>query len=163
MNQVKVKICGLTRAEDVSTAVEAGIDAVGFVFTTSPRRVSAQRALELSAYVPENVLRVGLFLNQDVGEIERVLSAVDLDILQFHGSETGQQCSHFGIPYLKAVAMTNGDSARQAEHDYPGAMGLLLDSHTAGQAGGSGKVFDWTMSQPLAGQQSQRVSGLRDR
>ena len=150
MNQVKIKICGLTRSEDVKAVVAAGVDAIGFVFTASPRQISPRQALELSAHVPDGVLRVGLFLDQDEAEIAQVLDAVALDLLQFHGNESGPFCSGFGIPYLKAVAMTDGDSVQQAERDYPAAHGLLLDSHTAGQPGGSGKVFDWAMSRPLA-------------
>ena len=147
--RVRVKVCGLTRDEDVKAAVAAGADAVGFVFTASPRRISAETAIRLSSYVPEGVLRVGLFLNQDRSEIDRVVNSVPLDVLQFHGNETEQECSVFGLPWLKAVAMENAESARQAEREYPGAMGLLLDSHTAGKRGGSGKVFDWSLFRSL--------------
>ena len=147
--RVKIKICGLTREEDVRTAIVAGADAVGFVFTASPRRISVETAIRLVSYVPEGVLRVGLFLDQDRSEINRVVTSVPLDVLQFHGSETGQECSVYGLPWLKAVAMENAESAKQAEHDYPDAMGLLLDSHTTGTRGGSGKVFDWSLSRPL--------------
>ena len=148
--RVKIKICGLTRDEDVKAAIAAGTDAVGFVFTASPRRISTDTANRLSGYVPEGVLRVGLFLDQDRSEIERVINSVSLDVLQFHGSETEQECCVFGLPWLKAVAMENAESAKQAESDYPGAMGLLLDSHTTGKRGGSGKVFDWSLSRPVA-------------
>ena len=148
--RVKIKICGLTRDEDVKAAIAAGVDAVGFVFTASPRRISTDTAIRLSSYVPEGVLRVGLFLDQDRSEIERVINSVSLDVLQFHGSETEQECCVFGLPWLKAVAMENAESAKQAESDYPGAMGLLLDSHTTGKRGGSGKVFDWSLSRPVA-------------
>ncbi len=149
MNPVKIKVCGLTRVVDVETVVAAGVDAVGFVFTASPRRVTVQTAVQLARHVPGHVLRVGLFLNQSATEIERVLNAVTLDVLQFHGSESEQYCSGFGIPYLKAVAMADHRSVQQAEHDYPGALGLLLDSHAAGEPGGSGKVFDWTLARAL--------------
>jgi phosphoribosylanthranilate isomerase len=152
MNRVKIKICGLTRAEDVKAVINAGVDAVGFVFTTSPRRISAGQAIHLCRYVPDDVLRVGLFLDQDKAEIEQVLDAVPLDLLQFHGGETEQDCKAFGIPYLKAVAMTDHNSAQQAEHDHPDATGLLLDSHQQGKRGGSGQVFDWTLSRPSAKQ-----------
>ena len=144
--QVKIKICGLTRDEDVRSAIAAGADAVGFVFTDSPRRISIDTAIRLMSYVPEDVLRVGLFLDQDRSEIARVVNSVPLDVLQFHGSETETECSAFGLPWLKAVAMENAESIMQAERDYPGAMGLLLDSHTTGKRGGSGKVFDWSLS-----------------
>jgi phosphoribosylanthranilate isomerase len=150
MKSVKIKICGLTRVEDMQAAVIAGADAVGFVFTESPRRISIERAQRLCAHVPEGVLRVGLFLDQPRDEIEQVTAAVPLDILQFHGSETELECSGFGLPWLKAVAMEDAESIIRAEQDYPGAAGLLLDSHSKGQRGGSGKLFDWSLSRPVA-------------
>lgn len=150
MSRTRIKICGLTRDEDVRIAVASGADAIGFVFTDSPRRVSIETAIRLSSYVPEGVLRVGLFLDQDGSEIDQVVSSVPLDVLQFHGSETEQECSNYGLPWLKAVAMENAGSAKQAELDYPGALGLLLDSHAPGQRGGSGHVFDWSLSSQLS-------------
>jgi len=150
MSPVFIKICGLTRDEDVRAAVAAGADAIGFVFTASPRRISAEKAFQLSAGIPQQVLRVGLFLDQDKSEIDQVIAGVELDILQFHGGESEQQCAAFGLPWLKAVAMENIDSVSQAEQDYPAAMGLLLDSHSKGKRGGSGKVFDWSLSTPVA-------------
>jgi len=149
MNRVKIKICGLTRAEDVEAAIKAGADAVGFVFTASPRRISIDTAKRLSGYVPRGVLSVGLFLDQDRSEIEQVVSAVPLDILQFHGCETEQECSFFNMPWLKAVAMENAESLKRAERDFSGASGLLLDSHSKGKRGGSGKLFDWSLSKPV--------------
>jgi len=139
----------LTRDRDIEAAVAAGADAVGFVFTSSPRCISSETALRLCSYVPEGVLRVGLFLDQDRSEIDRVVNSVPLDILQFHGSETEPECNVYGLPWLKAVAMEHAGSVQQAERDYPGAMGLLLDSHKTGKRGGSGKVFDWSMSGSL--------------
>jgi len=147
VNQVKVKICGLMRVEDVECAVAAGVEAIGFVFTASPRRVSVQQAAKLSRFVPDHVLRVGLFLNQSRDEITQVLKVIRPDVLQFHGSESEQFCLEFGIPYLKAVAMKDEQSVPQAERDYPSAMGLLLDSHKVGKPGGSGKAFDWSLPQ----------------
>ncbi len=147
---VKIKICGLTREQDVEAAIVAGVDAVGFVFTASPRRISIDTAFRLGKHVPDGILRVGLFLDQDRSEIERVVDSVPLDVLQFHGSETEHDCSAFDLPWLKAVAMENAESATQAERDFPGAMGLLLDSHTKGKRGGSGKIFDWSLSRPVA-------------
>jgi len=146
MSKVSVKICGLTRGRDVKHAVACGADAIGFVFARSPRRISPETARRLGDYVPEGVLRVGLFMDQDRSEIKRVLDTVPLDVLQFHGSETGQECSAFGLPWLKAVAMEDAGSVERAEINYPGALGLLLDSHTTGQGGGSGKIFDWSLS-----------------
>lgn len=149
MSRVKIKICGLTRVEDVQAAIDAGADAVGFVFAASPRRISIDCAMRLSSYVPGGVLRVGLFLDQDRSEIERVVRSVPLELLQFHGSETELECSVFRLPWLKAVAMEGAESVTQAERDFPAAAGLLLDSHSKGHCGGSGKVFDWSLSTPV--------------
>lgn len=149
MNKVLVKICGLTREKDVVSAVEHGADAIGFVFTKSPRRITIETAVRLAALVPSGVLRIGLFLDQRRSEIEQVVNSVRLDILQFHGSETEAFCRGFDLPWLKAVAMLDATSARQAETDYPNATGLLLDSHSPGGRGGSGKVFDWSLIRPF--------------
>ena len=150
MKRLKIKICGLTRVEDVLAATAAGADVIGFVFTASPRQIATDTAIELCGYVPEGVLRVGLFLGQDRSEVEQVIRSVPLDVLQFHGGETEQFCSAFNMPWLKAVAMENDDSVRKAEREFPGAMGLLLDSHAKGKQGGSGKQFDWSLSSPVA-------------
>ena len=150
MNRILVKICGLTREEDVIAAAEAGADVLGFVFTSSPRRISAESAISLLGCVPEGILRVGLFLNQQRSEIEHVIHSVPLDVLQFHGSESEAECKVYGLPWIKAVAMENSHSAKQAESDFPGAMGLLLDSHKKGGRGGSGQVFDWSLSAPVS-------------
>ena len=82
-------------------------------------------------------------------EIDRVINSVRLDVLQFHGRENEQECSIFGLPWLKAVVMESVESVQQAERDYPGALGLLLDSHTLGKRGGSGRIFDWTLIRPV--------------
>jgi phosphoribosylanthranilate isomerase len=147
MSRTKIKICGLTRARDVKCALRCGADAVGFVFAESPRRVDVSRAKELAGLVPVSVLSVGLFLDQDAVLIEAVLAAVPLDVLQFHGRESEAQCARYGRPWLKAVAMQDADSLQRALDDYPGATGLLLDSHQAGGRGGSGRTFDWSLAQ----------------
>lgn len=144
MSSTRIKICGLTRGEDVRFAVACGADAIGFVFANSPRRVDTATAARLADQVPAGVMRVGLFLDQGEAEVDRVLASVALDVLQFHGRETERQCSRHGLPWLKAVGMANAGSLTRAEHDFPGAMGLLLDSHQAGERGGSGKIFDWS-------------------
>lgn len=148
MAGVLIKVCGLTRERDVQAAVVSGADAIGFVFTSSPRQITAERAAELSLLVPDNVLKVGLFLDQSKTEVENVLKVVALDLLQFHGQEPADFCRAFSLPYLKAVSMHDMNSLRQAQSNYPDAKGLLLDSHVSGQRGGSGKVFDWSMVEP---------------
>ena len=144
MSAVKVKICGLTRITDVAAAVMAGADALGFVFTPRSKRcVAADRAPVLVSAVPAFVSRVGLFMDQDTEEVLQVLGRVRLNLLQFHGSEPAEFCEQFGLPYIKAIGMGAEQQAGDLCAAYPGACGVLLDSHEPGHAGGTGHVFDW--------------------
>ena len=144
MSRTRVKICGITRPQDVDAAVSAGADALGFVFThRSKRHVTIGAARELVARVPAFVSRVGLFMDQEAHDVAAVLSEVPLSLLQFHGRESGAFCSRFGLPYIKALDVA-GATAPGLAQEYAGAAALLLDSHEAGAPGGTGKSFDWT-------------------
>ena len=146
MTAVKVKICGLTRSADVRAAVQAGADAVGFVFASRSKRVlDTARAAELVQQVPAFVSRVGLFMDQDFESVTSVIDQVPLNLLQFHGGEDAQYCRQFGLPYIKAVSMDSSQAVAQAADEYFDAAALLLDSHAPGGVGGTGAVFDWTM------------------
>jgi phosphoribosylanthranilate isomerase len=147
--RTRVKICGITRCEDAQLVVDAGVDAVGLVFyEKSPRFVSIEFAAEISQLIPAFVSRVALFKDAEQQMIESVLEQVEVDLVQFHGSETADYCEQFNRPYIKALGM------KGAEHDvsfllanvekYQSAKALLLDGHAPGEAGGSGKSFDWT-------------------
>jgi phosphoribosylanthranilate isomerase len=141
---MRVKICGLTRLQDVRAAVAAGADALGFVFVPQSRRVlQPDLALELVRAVPAFVARVGLFMDQDYDMIRRVLDRVPLNLLQFHGREDAVFCRRFGLPYLKAVAMGSGPALAQLSREFDDAAALLLDSHASGEVGGTGRTFDW--------------------
>ncbi|GMU44623.1 MAG: N-(5'-phosphoribosyl)anthranilate isomerase [Lysobacterales bacterium] len=146
---VRVKFCGFTNVEDVRAAVALGVDAIGLVFVpASKRRVGIGRAQDIVAAVPPFVTTVGLFLDAPADEVARVLAAVPLDLLQFHGSEPPEQCAAFGRPYLKALAMGDGIDAVAAASRYAGARGILLDAHRSGEQGGSGLRFDWSRIPP---------------
>ena len=143
MNPTRVKICGLTRTQDVDAAVEAGADALGLVFTPRSKRfVDVEAARELVARIPAFVCRVGLFMDQDASEVEAVLREVPLSLLQFHGRENGRYCAQFGLPYIKALDVAGASSPGLGEA-YAQAAALLLDSHEPGAPGGTGKTFDW--------------------
>jgi len=144
MNLTRVKICGLTRKEDVVAAVQAGADAIGFVFAPhSKRLVNPAAAAQLARLVPAFVARVGLFLDQEAESVARVLDSVPLSLLQFHGAEDGAYCRQFGLPYIKALGAENGLDLARSEVEFEEAAGLLLDSHEPGGLGGTGRVFDW--------------------
>lgn len=144
-SRIRVKICGLTRATDVETAVAAGADALGFVFVPASRRaVRVELARDLVAGVPAFVQTVGLFADPEVHWVETVIDQVAPDLLQFHGSESGRFCRQFGRPYIKAISAELDDAARAQEiQDHPTARGFLLDSHAVSGLGGTGHTFDW--------------------
>lgn len=144
--RTRVKICGITRPEDGQRAAALGADAVGLVFFAgSPRHVSIDTAASVIAALPPLVAVVALFQDPAAAEVEQVLAKLPVDLLQFHGSESPEFCRAFGRRYLKALAMGEGslDPVLQARQ-YPDAAGYLLDSHAAGQQGGSGRTFDWS-------------------
>ena len=102
--RVRVKICGITRSEDALTAVENGADAIGLVFyEPSPRNVQLEQAMEIADKVPAFVSVVGLFVNAEAGFIRKIISQVKLDLLQFHGDETPEECASYGLPFIKAI------------------------------------------------------------
>ena len=161
MNGVRVKICGITRRVDIQAAVQAGVDALGFVFAPRSKRVlEPSLAAELVAQVPAFISRVGLFMDQDSAVVASVLGRVPLNLLQFHGTEDAAYCRQFGLPYIKAVSMVSEQAVQQALDEYPDAAALLLDSHAPGGVGGSGAVFDWAMI-PAASMPLVLAGGLR--
>ncbi len=135
----------MTRVEDVQAAVAAGADAIGFVFyPPSPRYVSIAQARALMAHVPPFVTTVGLFVNAAPAEVEAALAALPLQLLQFHGDETEEDCKRFNRPYIRAVRMREGVDLVEYAACFPSARGFLLDAFVEGYGGG-GKVFDWSL------------------
>ena len=145
MSRTRIKICGLTRAQDVRAAVDGGADAIGFVFyPPSPRAVSIEQAAELVALLPPFVTSVGLFVNPAPGEVEAVLERVPLQLLQFHGDEAEAECARYGRPWIKAARMRPGVDLLEFAASHPRASGILVDAFVDGYGGG-GKTFDWTL------------------
>ncbi len=146
MNTVRCKICGITRIEDALAAAEAGADAIGLVFyARSPRAVDVRQARSIIAALPPFVSTVGLFVDATRCEINEILDAVPLDLLQFHGDESPEQCEGYHRPYVKALRVRSSDQVAQAVTTYRGASGLLLDAFVPGVPGGTGERFDWSL------------------
>jgi phosphoribosylanthranilate isomerase len=151
--RIFVKICGITSIPDARVAVEAGADALGFVFWPgSPRHVSIEEAARIAAGIPSFVTRVGVFVDASRDELTRAAEEVGLDVLQLHGAEP--PAALLGLPRRALKALRVGpDFAPEAALRYVEAgAGLLLDSHRDERPGGTGTAFDWS-----------RVKGLRDR
>ena len=150
--RTRIKFCGLTRLGDVRLASELGVDAVGFVFAErSPRRLEAEEARAMRNALEPLVDVVALFMDNTADEIREVVRQVRPSLLQFHGDENDSFCRGFGVPYIKAVAMAGGVPpagraafARDLQLRYPGAAAFLFDGHGNGDAGGTGRRFDWS-------------------
>ena len=165
--RTRVKMCGITRQRDAEAAIDAGADALGFVFyPSSPRALSIERAASICDTLPPFVSAVGLFVNATADEVNKVIDSVGLTLLQFHGEESPAFCEQFSLPYIKAFRMAvSGDQSTQGEANntadllaqmaaHPQASGFLLDAFQQGVPGGTGHTFDWThvpsqSSQPM--------------
>jgi phosphoribosylanthranilate isomerase len=154
--RTRIKICGLTREQDVDAAVAAGADAVGFVmYEKSPRHVSAARAAELARRLPPFVTPVLLFVNAEPSQVEAACALVPAALLQFHGDETPQQClaasANGSRPYLRAARIPLDEAEPfdllKFATDYSQARAILLDAHVEGYGGG-GKAFHWSRLPP---------------
>ena len=145
MSRTRIKICGLTRVEDIDAAVSSGADAIGLVFyPPSPRVLGLEHARQLALRVPPYVTKVALFVNEPEGKVREMLAAVPVDLLQFHGEEDEAYCRSFARPYVKAARVRPGVDLVEFARRYPSANGLLLDAYVDGY-GGAGETFDWSM------------------
>ena len=149
--RTRAKICGITRIQDIQSVVQAGADAIGFVFyPPSPRNITLEQAKVLVKHVPAYVQTVGLFVNATGDEIAQVLQQVPLDIIQFHGDETPEQCQviaqQTGRRWYKAIQVKPDldvvDVIKSYQH--VGASAVLLDAWHPELKGGTGHQFDWS-------------------
>jgi len=156
----RIKICGLTRVEDVQHAVHAGADAIGLVFyPPSPRYVDLPTAVRLARAVPPFVSIVGLFVNADPLAVRATLAAVPIHLLQLHGDEDEAYCRQFDRPYIKAARVRPGMDLLQYTAAFPGAQAILLDAFVDGYGGG-GRVFDWSLVPTALGRSLILSGGL---
>lgn len=150
MKRTRIKFCGLVEPADVDTAVALGVDAIGLVFyARSTRVLDQQQARELRRRIPSYVRCVGLFVNEAVHRVQALRDAVGLDLIQFHGDETVEQCELGAgkTPYWRAVRMRSRADLLESKARYVTAEALLLDNFSAGY-GGSGQSFDWSWVHP---------------
>jgi phosphoribosylanthranilate isomerase len=141
--RTRIKICGLTRVDDVRAAVDAGADAVGFVFAESPRRVTLVRAAELASAVPPPVARVGVFVDASAEEIELAVRLARLSAVQLCGDESPEFCSAISVPVIKVHKVGTGFAWHIIEPYRGHAAAQLLDTRVTDKAGGTAKTFDW--------------------
>ena len=148
-----VKVCGVTRLDDARAAVEAGANAVGFVFwPESPRFVDPYRARAIAAALPPFVTAVGLFVNQPASYVNGVASLLRLGAVQLHGDETPDFAASIAAPVIKAMPV-------ERAHTWPNGATLLLDTHDPVKRGGTGRVVDWSAAAEVAATRRVLLAG----
>lgn len=142
-----IKICGITSLADARAAVNAGADALGFMFyRPSKRFITPMAARAIIDQLPAGIARVGVFVNAPEPEVREVVAVTGIDTLQFHGEETPEFCAGFRpLRLWKAFRVESADSLRHMRH-FPAVDAWLLDSHVAGSHGGTGRGFDWDLA-----------------
>ena len=143
---VRIKICGITRKKDALYAVKLGVDALGFVFAPSPRKIHPDTALGIIQVLPPFVQTVGVFMDEDPSKVRAVMARCGLDIVQFHGKESPQMCKEFMPRVIKAFSIASSEDL-EAILPYKGKVrAVILDSSSGSKGGGSGNTFDWTLA-----------------
>ena len=141
----RVKICGITNIADGLAAAEAGADMIGLMFYDgSPRHITLTQAAEISRALPPFVMRVGVFVNPEPDFVLRAIADCNLTLLQFHGDETSEFCTQFGLMSLKAIRVRDAESLVQLENFDTSAF--LLDAHSKSGLGGTGEKFNWELA-----------------
>jgi phosphoribosylanthranilate isomerase len=142
--RTRTKICGITQTKDALAAVNAGADALGFVFyEASPRFIDESSAGKIFKNIPPFINKVALFVNANSSYVNAVINKLSIDVLQFHGDEAEAYCRSFNKPYIKAIRMQETTDLNKVSKTYSSASGLLIDAFDATQYGGTGKTFDW--------------------
>lgn len=156
---IRVKICGITSREDAWAAVEAGADALGFIFVKgTPRYIEPEAAAAIAAQLPPFVVTVGVFVDRTPEEIERIVSASGLSLVQLHGDESPAECQHLRVPFVKAIRVQD-ERDLEALRIYPQARAFLLDTYVADRPGGTGRTFPWEIAARAAQQARVILSG----
>lgn len=163
--RTRIKICGLTREEDVALAASLGADALGFIFAPGPRQLTAYQARDLAAAVPPWVTRVGVFGPEQRRDAPAIAEACRLDTLQLHGAPDAAYCAYyrgrFSIIQALGIAPDGGSKVNGGSHPSLEALqvsmdelaehvdGFLIDTAKAGLLGGTGETFDWSLLKQL--------------
>jgi phosphoribosylanthranilate isomerase len=141
----QVKICGLTSVADGQMAAAAGADMVGLMFfDQSPRHVTLATAIGISRALPPFVQRVGVFVNPDAAFVNQAILECGLNLLQFHGEESSEFCTQFGLMSVKAFRVRDASSLLGLEHYQTDAF--LLDAYAPSGRGGTGEKFNWELA-----------------
>ncbi len=140
----KIKICGITNLEDALLALELGVDALGFVFAESPRKVTSQLAEQIVNQINLPVLKVGVFVNEDFQDVQEIFNRCKLDYVQLSGNEDKTYLEKLSLPIIK-VFKVKGQTVLKEIPQYDLNL-FMLESFNETQHGGTGKTFDWDIA-----------------
>lgn len=142
---VRIKICGITNLEDALSSIEAGSDALGFVFyKKSPRYITPQKAVDIIRYLPKKVIKIGVFVNAEEKIIKHIAKLCGLDILQFHGEESPEFCKKFkGYKIIKAFRIKDKIDFKNILRYH--TFAYLFDTFVESKIGGTGRKFNWNL------------------
>jgi len=144
VSRTRIKICGLTRAEDAAAAVAGGADALGVVLAPSKRQVTLDQAAAVFADAPPLVARIGVFVDAQADDVWEAVARLGLTAVQFHGDEAPETCAAAPVPVIKALRVGPGFDGADVDR-YRGAVAaLLLDTYVPGEQGGTGTAFEWS-------------------
>lgn len=152
-----IKICGITNLQDALQASALEVDALGFIFAPSPRRIHPAAAKEIIGGLPRSVFNIGVFVDEAIPEVRRIADDCGLHGLQFHGQESPEYCQAFSLPVIKTITVRSIDSLRAMEKY--SSVSILLDAWSAEMAGGSGKAFCWEWAEEARKKRGFILSG----
>ncbi|UII58582.1 phosphoribosylanthranilate isomerase (plasmid) [Cytobacillus spongiae] len=153
----KVKICGIRNEMEARWALEAGADALGFVFAESKRKIDVESAAHICAGLPSEVMKIGVFVNETKEFLEEIYRDVNLDYVQLHGDESADFCHDLGLPYIKAIGVKEKEDLVGVGH-FGGGL-ILLDSGNGPYRGGNGTTFDWSYADASTYHQQMILAG----
>jgi phosphoribosylanthranilate isomerase len=156
---IRVKICGITSREDARAAIEAGADALGFIFVEgTPRWIDPGAAAAIVAELPPFVATVGVFIDRPIEEIERVALSCSISLAQLHGNESARECERLRVPFVKGIRIRS-ENDLAALSAYRCARAFLLDTHSPERPGGTGTTFPWEIAAKAAREARIILSG----
>jgi phosphoribosylanthranilate isomerase len=143
---IKVKICGITNYDDAVMAVKLGADALGFIFASSPRKISPEKARDIIRKLPPFIKSVGVFINEDPNKINEMIKYCGIDDVQLHGDESPELCKKYMPRTIKALRVKDESILKQVPLFMGKVKAFLLDTYSEKKAGGTGKIFDWDIA-----------------
>ncbi len=146
---IKIKICGITNKEDALWAVNLKVDALGFIFADSPRRVSPEIVQAIIELLPPFISSVGVFVNEDREKVKEIAENCGLTTLQFHGQESSSYCKEFKQKVVKTFRVKDKSVLEKAVQYQDKVDGYLLDTYSPSKYGGTGKTFDWSIAKEI--------------